>query len=200
MELEEMKSLWGDMSRKLEQQEVTNKKIIMEMTQQKFKNKFRTLSMYENFGALVCFGAAILIFLNLNLMNTWYLMTCSLIAIGFLLLLPIFVLRAIYNMKKLDLGAKSYKETIKGFAKNKKVMLFVSQFSVVFGVAIMWITIPIFSMIFNNKDFFKQDHNLSFYIFTGAISVLVFLFSIWGYKCYKRITSSAEALLGELKE
>ncbi len=40
MELEEMKTLWEEMSLKVEKQQIVTDQLIMEMTQQKYKNKF----------------------------------------------------------------------------------------------------------------------------------------------------------------
>ena len=41
MELEEMQTVWSQMSDQLEQQQKLTDKIIIDMTQQKFKNRFK---------------------------------------------------------------------------------------------------------------------------------------------------------------
>jgi len=47
MEIEEIKALWSEMSDQLEQQKKLTNEIIMSMTQERYSNKFRTISKYE---------------------------------------------------------------------------------------------------------------------------------------------------------
>jgi len=199
MELEEMQTVWSQMSGQLEQQKKLTEKIIIDMTQQKFKNRFSTLSFYESIGAGVCFVAVVFILLNLEKMNTWYLMTASILSILSLLILPIFSLRFLFGMKNLNLTTNSYKDTLIQFIKKKKQMLLVQRLSAVFSVILMWLITPVFSMAFNNKDFFQQEHSTGLLIFYAVVTIGVLFFARWGFRCYKRITARAEADLKELE-
>ena len=195
MELEEMKSLWSSLSDKVAKQELVNKKLVMEMTQQKYKNKFRTLLNYEIVGAVICFLAAVLILFNLDKMDTWYLMTCAVFSLAFILVLPVLVLKNLIGIKNITIVNGTYKQTITHFAKEKKRLMLIQQIGLSFSVVLMFTTMPVFSMIFNNKDFFKQEYGVGFWVFIGVLAIGVLLFSLWGYRCYKRIMSSAEDLL-----
>lgn len=200
MELEEMKGLWEDMSQKLEKQELINKQLIMEMTQQKYKSKFRKLLGFESFGALICFAFSILILFNLHKMDTWYLMLCSILCLLFFIVLPIIALRALKNMNSVKITSASYKETLSDFTRKKNRLLLIQKFSATYSILFMFVSIPVFSMIFNNKDFFKQNHELSLWVFMGVVTVALIFFSRWGYRKYKSVTASAEKLLREMEE
>jgi Ni/Fe-hydrogenase subunit HybB-like protein len=200
MELEEMQTLWTQMSTQLESQKKLTNKLIMEMTQQKFKNRFYTLSLLETIGAVICFVVAFIVLLNLDKMNTWYLMLCSLVTIVFLIVLPVLSLRAIHGMRSLNLWKSNYKETMVEFTRRRKNMLLIQKVAVMLGVVMMWITIPVFSMIMNNKDFFAMKHDPWLWVFTAAVTVGVVLFSRYGYRGYKKVTSSAENVLMDLEE
>ncbi|MDT0554610.1 hypothetical protein [Patiriisocius hiemis] len=195
MELEEMKSLWSSLSDKVAKQELVNKKLVMEMTQQKYKNKFKTLLNYEIVGSVICFLTAVLILFNLDKMDTWYLMTCAVFSLAFILVLPVLVLKNLIGIKNITIVNSTYKQTITHFAKEKKRLMLIQQIGLSFSVVLMFTTMPVFSMIFNNKDFFKQEYGVGFWIFIGVLAIGVLLFSLWGYRCYKRIMSSAEDLL-----
>jgi len=199
MKLEEMQNLWEEMSHKIDSQQQLTDKIIMEMTQQKFKNRFSKLSFIETIGAVICFAAAIFILVNMDVMSTWYLKTFSIISVGILLILPILSLGAINGMKKLDLSKSNYKDTLIEFAKRKKSMMLIQQVSVGISIILMWLVAPVFSMIMNGKDFFMQEHSPGLLIFYGATTIGVIFFARWGYGCYKRITASAEKDLKELQ-
>jgi MFS family permease len=199
MQLEEMKNLWDEMSLKIDSQQQLTNKLIMEMTQQKFKSRFSTLSLYETIGTVICFAAAIFIILNMNKMDTWYLMLCGILSLVILIVLPILSLKSINGLKKLNLSKNSYKETLIEFSKRKKNMMFIQKFSVGISIILMWMITPVFSMIFNGKDFFTQEHSTGLLVFYAATTIGVVFFARWGYGCYKRITTSAEKDLKELE-
>jgi MFS family permease len=199
MQLEEMKNLWDEMSLKIDSQQQLTNKLIMEMTQQKFRNRFSTLSLYETSGAVICFIAATFILLNLDKMDTWYLMLCGIFSLIILIILPVLSLRAINGLKKLNLSKNSYKETLIEFSKRKKNMMLIQQFSVGISIILMWMVAPVFSKIVNGKDFFMQEHSTGLLLFYAATTIGVIFFARWGYGCYKRITASAEKDLKELE-
>ncbi|MBT8261561.1 MAG: hypothetical protein KJO05_01985 [Bacteroidia bacterium] len=200
MELEEMQTLWTQMSSQIESQKKLTNKLIMEMTQQKFRNRFYTLSIYETIGAVICFVFAFFILLNLDKMNSWYLMACSLVTLLFLIILPVLSLRAIHGMRTLDLSNRSYKETMVDFTRKRKNMLLFQRIAVMLSVVMMWVSIPVFSMIMNNKDFFAMKHNPWLWVFTAAVTVGVVLFSRYGYRGYRKVTASAENVLKDLED
>ena len=200
MELEEMQILWTQMSSQLESQKKLTNKLIMEMAQQKFRNRFYKLSLYETTGALICFVFAFFILLNLDKMNTWYLMLCSIVTLLFLVVLPILSLGAIKGMRSMNLTKYSYKETISEFARKRKKMLTIQKVAVMLSVVMMWVSIPVFSMIMNNKDFFAIKHDPWLWVFTGAVTIGVVIFSRYGYRGYQKVTASAENVLKELED
>jgi len=199
MQLEEMKNLWDEMSLKIDSQQKLTNKLIMEMTQQKFRNRFSTLSLYETLGTVICFLAATFILLNLDKMNTWYLMLCGILSLLILIILPILSLRALFGLKKLNLSENNYKETLVEFSKRKKNVMLIQQFSVGISIVLMWMVAPVFSIIVNGKDFFMQEYSLGLLLFYAATTLGMIFFARWGYGCYNRITASAEKDLKELE-
>lgn len=199
MELEEMQTVWSQMSGQLEQQKKLTDKLIIDMTQQKFKNRFSTLSVYEIIGAAICLAAAVYILFNLDKMNTWYLMTASILSLISLVVLPIISLRSLFGMKNLNLTTNSYKDTLVEFIKKKKQMLLVQKVGAVYSVILMWLVAPVFSMAANNKDFFQQEQSIGLLLFYAATTLAVLWFARWGFRCYKSITAKAEADLKELE-
>ena len=89
MELEELQSAWTKMSDELDQQKKLTNKIILDMTKQKYQNKFTTITKYESLGALVCFAIALFVIFNFNKLDTWYLQACGAFTLLFLIVLPV---------------------------------------------------------------------------------------------------------------
>ncbi len=198
MTIEEMQSVWSEMTKKLETQEHLTNKLIMDMTKEKFKNKISRIARYESAGAIICFIMAVLIILNINKLDTWYFLTSGLIISAYLIIIPLIVLKYIKNMKTIDLVNNTYKESLVEFARRRKQFLFWQRLVIVSNFFLMIFILPVSSKLLKGKDLFTEGGNVwLYYIFV----MLVFLipFSIWGYRSYKRMTASAEILLHDLQ-
>jgi hypothetical protein len=199
MELEEMKTLWQEMSQQVAQQKQLTDTLIMEMTQQKYSQKFSKIAIYESIGAIICFIAAIYMIFNFNKLDTWYLMACGIFMISYLLTLPIFVLRSLKTIKSLNITNKSYKQTIVGFAKAKKQLLLVQKLGIYVNFILFLTSIPLAAKLFNNKDIFLVGGSIWQGVFIVVVAVLMIFVSRWGYGCYKNVTNSAENILKDLE-
>ena len=199
MEIEKMQALWSDMSDQLEQQKKLTNEIIMSMTQEKFSNKFRTISKYETIGAVICFMVASYILANFAVLDTWYLKACGIFNLTFLLGLPILVLRALRKIQRLNIIDNNYKDTLVSYTKAKTNLLRFQQFAIVASFFLMFALSAVFSKIQSNEDFFMMERNTGSYVVIGIAMVFVIFVSKWGYGHYKRITDSAEELLKGLE-
>lgn len=200
MEIEEMKTLWSEMSDQLEQQKKLTNEIIMNMTQERYTNKFRTISTYETFGALLCLIVFLFILLNLKKLDTWYLMTCGIITLAFISVLPVLTLMLLGKIKNFNIIDKSYKEALIGFQRAKKNLLTLQQFAIYASFIIIFTSSAVFAKIFGNKDFFMIDRGIKEYLVFGFTIAFVFFFSRWGLRAYKKITKSAENVLNEAED
>ena len=199
MELEEMKTLWQQMSQQVEQQKNLTDKLIIEMTQQKYTQKFHKITLYETIGAVICFLMALAILINFNKLDTWYFMACGIFMVSYLLILPVIVLRSLKSIKNLDITNSSYKETIIGFAKAKKQLLAIQKLGLYFNAILFLTSIPLASKLLNNKDIFLTGASLWRILFLAIVAILTIFASRWGYKCYKSVTNSAENILKDLE-
>lgn len=199
MELEELQAAWAQLGAELEQQKKLTDKIIMEMTQEKYSNKFRALTNYEAIGAVICYGAAILLVLNFEKLDTWYLFSCGLISLLFMTILPTLVLRSLFNIKKLDIGNGNFKTNLLNYTKAKNNLLRLQQIAIGVGFSMLFVLIPVSSKVLSNKDIFQSELNIRHVI--GLVLALIFMvfFCRWGYRGYKEITASAESIIKDLE-
>jgi hypothetical protein len=198
MEIEELQATWTQMSKELEKQKKLTDRIIMEMTQQKYVNKFQKIATYETIGAIICFITAIYLIYNFNKLDTWYLLLCGIVTLTCITVLPILSLRLIGGIKGINITESNYKDTLLRYNKAKKKLLLFQQFTVYASFALMFTTLPVASKILSNKDFFLMEKDVWLYGFIGIVMVFLFFFARWGYGCYRSITNSAENLLKEL--
>ena len=195
MELDELQKVWSDLSDQLEKQKELTHKIIMEMTKRKYKGKFQKFIRYEGVGAVICLGAAALLILYFYRLDTWYFMAMGLVALLFLIGLPVLVLRSLLQIKSIDIQKGSYKEVLTTYAQAKKQLLSVQRNSIYLSFVFGIISLPLAGKLINNKDVF-QDNEWMWYL--PVMLVFLLVFSRWAYKKYVGATNAAEELLKEM--
>ncbi len=199
MELEEIQATWAQMGRELEKQKRLTDEIIVQMTQQRYSGRFDRISTYETIGAALCFAVVVLILANFGKLDTWYLKACGVFTLAVLLILPVLVLRSLGQLKQLDIAARPYAETVVRFARTKKRLMAMQQFSVYISFVLMFATTAVFTKITSGKDFFIMEKEAWLYGLIAFVVVFLAFFAHWGYRSYKNVTESAENILRELE-
>ena len=199
MEIEELQATWTQMSEELEKQKKLTNEIIMNMTQERYTSKFRKISFYESLGAIICFIAAFYILANFTKLIGWIELSCGIFTLGFLILMPILVLRSLKDVQRLNIRDNSIRETLLEYTAMKKRLLILQQIGIYASFVLAFTMMPVASRILSNKDFFAVSRGLPFYGGIGLALIVLFFYARWGYGCYKRITNSAEGILKELE-
>jgi hypothetical protein len=199
MELEELQSAWTQMSDELNHQKKLTNQIILDMTKQKYQNKFSSISKYETLGAVVCFAIAFFVLLNFVKLDTWYLQICGVLTLLFLIVLPAMVLTTLKRIKNIDIVNGSYKENLKFYLKTKNRLLRLQQIGIAVGFIGLLFIVPVTSKIISNKNVFLTSLKTGQYVvFTITLIVMVF-FCRWAYNGYLKVTKSAQDLIQELE-
>jgi len=197
MELDEMKSLWEDMSEKLERQKLLTDKVVLEMTQKKYRAKLNYISVPETVGTIICFAMAVYVLVNFDKLDTWYLALCGVISVSFCVILPILSLRSISRMKKIDVKHNSYKESLKLYAQSKDAFVKVQKAGYYLGFIFSLTVLPVAGKLLRNKDLLLEARLWIWYI--PLAIAFQFLFSKWVFKQYTSAAKGARSLLEELK-
>lgn len=198
MELEQMQTLWNELSAKVEQQHTLTDQLILNMTQQRYKNKFQKIKTYETIATFIAAAMAIAVLVNLGKLDTWYLLACGIFTAAHLLLLPQLVLVSLNRISNISISNKNYKETILAFAKAKNWLLLVQRLAVFFNFILMLASVPVAVKLINNKDIFEQHSTMWLWMIPVMLLMLIAL-SAWGYKWYRRNANAAEQLIKELE-
>ena len=196
MELDEMKMLWTEMSQTMEKQKQLTDKLIIDMTQQKFHNRMRSISVPETIGDTICFAIALILLLNFGKLDSFYLQAAGVFAIGFYVIVPILSLTAIRKMRRINLSENNYKQTLLEFTKAKQQFLLVQHVGIALRFILVIVSVPLAGKLMSDKDIFFNSSFWYWYIPIGFIAL--FFFARWGYRCYSNITTNAGTLLKEL--
>lgn len=199
MEIEEMQALWSELTDQLEKQKKLTDKIIMDMTQERYSNKFRKITNIETFGALVCFIMGLYILINFPKLDTWYLMACGAITLTFLFGLPLMALSALRNIRNVNIRDKNYKEALLDYSKAKRRIMNIQKVAIFASFIVMIAASGVFAKVWGNKDFFLVERNMWANLALLGALLFVSFFAYWGYRGYSRLTNSAENILKELE-
>ena len=198
MELKQMQILWDEMSAKVDEQKILTDKLIMDMTQERYRNKIQKISKYESLGAIVCFIAAAGILMKVSQLDTWYLLASGLFTTAYLIVIPLLVLRSIFRLKSVNILKNNLKQTIVDFTKRRKHFLFMQRLGIYLNFLLIFASLPVTVKLMNGKDLFESQTNV-WYWYIPIMVVFLVLFSKWGYGHYKRMSESAGNLLKELE-
>lgn len=199
MELEELKQAWVQMSNELEVQKKLTKEIIMNMTKEKYRNKFRTINRYELPGAVVCFIAAIYLLFNFNKLDIWYLQLCGAISITILTVLPLLVLSSIKKLKGIDISVETYRDNLVRYTNAQTRFLTLQKIGVGLSFALLFFILPSIAKIAKGKDMFIEGIKTEQVLIFTIVLIAMAIFSRWGYRSYRHMTNSAASLLEDLK-
>jgi hypothetical protein len=198
MELEEMKSQWEDMSHKVDQQKILTDQLVIDLTKERFNTKMRAISVPESITALICFAAVVFIISNFNSLDVWYLQLSGVFAIIACLVLPVLSLKSIQKMKSVQISKSTFKETVEAYAKGKSKFMQIQKISFYTSFLVLVALVIVFGKIVKGIDVFTMTEKLNWLVPSG-IGVL-FIFSQWVLKKYKKATMSANTILQELED
>lgn len=192
-----MRNEWQEMSKKMERQQLLTDKLIIEMTQEKYKNKLKSISIPETVGTVICFLSAFYILVHFNKLDTWYLVVCGVFSMLYLIILPVKSMRSVKKMQRINISNKSIAQNLIDFARSKKQFWLVQRVGFYLSFIFIITILPISGKLLSNKDLFLE--NKLWYFYVPVLIVFMLVFSKWGLKHYKKATQSAENLLKELE-
>jgi hypothetical protein len=196
MELEEMNTLWVEMSKAVENQKKITDSLIIKMTRSNFKNKLSRILIPEFIGAFVCFAGMFCVLVNFQKLNNWYLILCGIFSILILCLLPILSLGAIRKISSVKILHNDYKQTLLSYSKGKLRFVFIQKFSFVLGMLLFVAILPVMGKLIGGRDFFVEDN---LWIWYTAGFPFFYAFSRWVFKRYMKTTAEAENILKDLE-
>jgi hypothetical protein len=197
MQLEEMKTLWGEMSIEIEKQKKLTDSLIIRMTQADYRNKINKILIPEAISALVSFAGILFILINFQKLNTWYLLVCGLIVVLILSLLPILSIKAVWKIRSINISDNNYKQSLMEYSKGKMQFVFIQKLSFYMGAILMLVILPVMGKLISRMDFFKET---SLWLSYAIAFPFFYWFAKWVFSCYIKSTVDAENILKELKD
>lgn len=193
-----MKTLWTEMSVKLEGQKKLTDKMIMMMTQERYQRKLSKIRTPELVSTVLCFVMVLLILFSLNKFETPYLMACAIASATILSVLPVLSLWAIREVSRVDIASGNSREVLQHYIVAKRKLLFVQKLSFYLSFVLLIVALPVAVRMMEGKTTHIETRVWLWYLPFG---ILIFtIFARWVYRYYKNVTVQLENLLQEIGE
>ncbi len=197
MELDEMKTLWADVSLRVEKQDKIQKELLIEITKQKFRKKLNTVRISEILGSLVCIGYAMYLLSHFSEFELWYNQIFALISIFIMIALPTASLTAIKGMRNVRIDSETPSTILNTFIKNKIRFEKVHRYGMIAGGVVMITILPPLAEL--RGSLAKISSPMFWVIYIPVCLVLMIFLSRWVLKKYKGVIDSSEKMLKELE-
>jgi hypothetical protein len=197
MELDDMKRAWAEVSTQLEKQKQLNDKLIMDMTQQKYKTQLDKIRSSESTAAILAIAFVAIIAFNFDKYDT-FLVRISAIITAMGLIIPCYIsLRSIRRMQSIDITG-NYRELMTRYTQAKHSFLSLQKLNLVLGAVLLITGLPVMLRVFG-ADTNKLKPEIWLWYLPGAY-IFFAIFGTWVYRYYARVASRAEELLKDLEE
>jgi hypothetical protein len=197
MQLEEMQTLWGEMSIAVEKQKKLTDSLILKMIRADYRNKLNKILIPEAISTLIAFAAVLYILLNLQKLTTWYLLACGITTVLILVVLPILSIRSIYKMKAVNILSNGLKHSLQEYSKQKLRWVSIQKTSFYLGAILMVVTLPAVCQIISGVDVFTKT---KLWLGYAIAFPFYYAFAKWVLNYYTKTTVAAEAILKELED
>ena len=197
MELDEMKTLWADVSLRVEKQDKIQKELLIEITKKKFRKKLNTVRISEILGSLVCIGYAMYLLSHFSEFELWYNQIFALISIFIMIALPTASLTAIKGMRNVRIDSETPSTILNTFIKNKIRFEKVHRYGMIAGGVVMITILPPLAEL--RGSLAKISSPMFWVIYIPVCLVLMIFLSRWVLKKYKGVIDSSEKMLKELE-
>lgn len=170
MELEEIKSVWKEMSQDIERQKNLTNDLIIEMAHRKSSSRIKTIMYAESVGALVSVFAAIYLIINFGSFDYSGSTVAAVGLIMVLILSCVLGVRIVMQARDINISTLSYLQVLNNFNKLKATLRVYKRLSQVLYVLMPFLILPVFTDLVFDKNIFDDT---SEFIETLVICIIV---------------------------
>ena len=193
MELEEMKSLWQNLSIQVEKQEKIQKELLMEITKKRYKSKIDGIRTPEIIGTVICYAYAVYLAYNFGQIELWFNQLFAVFNILLFVLIPLASMRAIYRLSTLEVNHLATTEMLARFQEARKSFWRVQQRATILSGIVILTMVPVLGDIQGKLGKFMSPEFWMIFVPLGL--GFVYFFSRFVLRKYKTLMDQSEEIL-----
>ncbi|MFN3997618.1 hypothetical protein [Algoriphagus sp.] len=174
MELEEMKSIWEDLSGKVENQEKIKKEELMKMTKKNYQNRLFSIYFPEILGSVICFGYAGYFIFQIGKLELPINQVLAVFNTVMMITLPTISLWTLARLNSLKITDESPSLLVEKFKKEKAFFWKFQQFNLMLSGLFVVSILPPLAELLGKKDLILEPIFWMVYVPLGLLSVYIF--------------------------
>jgi hypothetical protein len=193
MELDEMKSLWQNLSVKVEKQEKIQKHILMEMTKKNYQNRLNSIYLPEILGSVICFGYAGYFLFQIEKLELPINQVLAIFNTALMIILPMISLWTLFRLNQLKINDESPSLLVEKFKRDKVFFWKFQRFNLLLSGLFAISILPPLAELLGKKDLLQEPTFWFAYVPLGLIAIYVF--GRITIRKYKRSLDEAQQLI-----
>ena len=193
MELDEMKSLWEDLSGKVENQEKIKKEELMKMTKKSYQSRLNSIYLPEILGSVICFAYAGYFIFQIGKLELPINQVLAIFNTAVMIILPIVSLWTLARLNQLKITDGSPSILVEKFKKDKVFFWKFQRFNLLLSGLFAISILPPLAELLGKKDLIMEPTFWLAYVPIGLIAIYVF--GRITIRKYKRSLDEAQQLI-----
>ena len=193
MELDEMKSLWEDLSGKVENQEKIKKEELMKMTKKSYQSRLNSIYLPEILGSVICFAYAGYFIFQIGKLELPINQVLAIFNTAVMIILPIVSLWTLARLNQLKITDGSPSILVEKFKRDKVFFWKFQRFNLVLSGLFAISILPPLAELLGKKDLIMEPTFWLAYVPLGLIAIYVF--GRITIRKYKRSLDEAQQLI-----
>lgn len=193
MELDEMKTLWEDLSGKVENQEKIKKEELMKMTKKNYQSRLNSIYLPEILGSVICFAYAAYFIFQIGKLELPINQVLAIFNTAVMIILPIVSLWTLARLNQLKITDGSPSILVEKFKRDKVFFWKFQRFNLVLSGLFAISILPPLAELLGKKDLIMEPTFWLAYVPLGLIAIYVF--GRITIRKYKRSLDEAQQLI-----
>lgn len=151
-ELEELRTIWSEMSDKLDRQKQLTDQLILQMAHEKSSSRLQRIVTMEGVGIVAVALILLALFSRFYLLDNWLQITGGVFSALVLLISLIMGGRIIFQARRIDVSQNNYQQNLTYFKALKKTLRLYKRLSIVLNIFLPFFLLPVVFKLFFDRD------------------------------------------------
>jgi len=198
MELEEMKSVWAEMSQEVEKQKQLNDELILKMAHKKSSSRLNKIIRLESLGVIISIIMLVYLIVNFDKFNNWLSLTGGIGLTVIMFLSIYFGVDIVLKARKVDVIKSTYAQALSDFNELRRTLRLYKKFSIAIYLVIPFLMYPVMATLFFDKNLLDEPEDLLENVIVCIIVLPIVWFLI--YRFYKSNMSKVSKAIKDVEK
>lgn len=197
-ELDNLKTIWSEMSEKLDRHKQLTDQLILQMAHERSSSRLQRIITMESVGVVLVVIFLIALVSRFHRLDNWLQISGGILSVLTFIISLIMGLRIISQARRIDLTRNNYQQNLEHFSAFKRTLRFYRRLSIVLNILLPFFLLPVVFKLFLDKDLLTDPASFGSALLAFALITPVVLYLVIKY--YGRQVSRIKEALNKTEE